>query len=98
MSDSLALGLDVDPFALGPDAWPNYLGPSEATRPKVWKPNILELNKINKILNKLNKRILGIVNRYNRIKDKVLWCKISKKKNRGTKIKIKVNEGQYVNI
>jgi hypothetical protein len=39
------------------------------------------LNKINKIPNKLNKRISGIVNGYNRIKDKVLWCKLSKKKN-----------------
>jgi len=39
------------------------------------------LNKINKISNKLNKKISGIVNGYNRIKDKVLWCKLSKKKN-----------------
>jgi hypothetical protein len=56
------------------------------------------LNKINKILNKLNKRISSIVNGYNRIKDKVLWCKLSKKKNWGTKIEIRVNEGQSVNI
>jgi hypothetical protein len=31
------------------------------------------LNKINKISNRLNKRISSIVNVYNRIKDKVLW-------------------------
>jgi hypothetical protein len=48
-------------------------------------------------LNRLNKRILGIVNGCNRIKEKVLWCKLSKKKNCGIKIEIKSNEGQYVN-
>jgi len=53
-------------------------------------------NKINKILNRLNKKISGIVKGYDRIKKKVLWCKLSKK-NYGTKIKIKSNKGQFVN-
>jgi hypothetical protein len=43
-------------------------------------------NKINKILNILNKRISGIVKGYDRIKNEVLWCKLSKKKNYGTKV------------
>jgi len=51
------------------------------------------LNKINKISNRLNKRISSIVNVYNRIKDKVLWCKLSKKKSWVTQIKIKSDEG-----
>ena len=38
------------------------------------------LSKINKIPNRLNKRILGIVIGYNRIKYKMLWCELSKKK------------------
>ena len=38
-------------------------------------------NKINKIPNRLNKRILGIVKGYTKIKEKVLWCKLSQKKN-----------------
>ena len=33
---------------------------------------------------------------YNRIKKEVLWCKLSKKKNCGTKIEIRSNEGQCV--
>jgi len=55
-------------------------------------------NKINKIPNRLNKRILGIVKGYTKIKEKVLWCKLSQKKNWGTKIEIRGNEGQCVNI
>jgi L,D-peptidoglycan transpeptidase YkuD (ErfK/YbiS/YcfS/YnhG family) len=35
---------------------------------------------------------------YTKIKEKVLWCKLSQKKNWGTKIEIRGNEGQCVNI
>ena len=38
------------------------------------------LSKINTIPNRLNKRISSIVNGYNRVKDNMLWCKLSKKK------------------
>ena len=38
------------------------------------------LSKINKVPNRLNKRISSIVIGYNRIKYKMLWCELSKKK------------------
>jgi len=54
-------------------------------------------NKINKIMNILNKRILGVVKGYKRLNEEVLRCKLSKKENCGTKIEIRNNEGQCVN-
>ena len=38
------------------------------------------MSKINKVLNKLNKKILSIVIGYNRIKYKMLWCELSKRR------------------
>jgi len=55
------------------------------------------LSKINKVPNRLNKRISSIVIGYNRIKYKMLWCELSKKKSRVTKIELRRNEGQCVN-
>jgi hypothetical protein len=48
-------------------------------------------------MNILNKRILGVVKGYKRLNEEVLWCKLSKKENCGTKIEIRNNEGQCVN-
>jgi hypothetical protein len=44
----------------------------------MWKPDKLESEQ-NKIPNRLNKRISGIVNGHNWIKGKVLWCNLVKK-------------------
>jgi len=55
------------------------------------------LSKINKVPNRLNKKISSIVIGYNRIKYKMLWCELSKKKSRVTKIELRRNEGQCVN-
>ena len=55
------------------------------------------MSKINKVSNKLNKKILSIVIGYNRIKYKMLWYELSKKKSWVIKIEIRRNEGQCVN-
>ena len=55
------------------------------------------MSKINKVSNKLNKKILSIVIGYNRIKYKMLWWELSKKKSQVTKIEMKRNECQYLN-
>jgi hypothetical protein len=55
------------------------------------------LSKINKVPNKLNKRISSIVIGYNRIKYKMLCCELSKKKSWMTKIEMRRYEGQCVN-
>jgi hypothetical protein len=47
---------------------------------KCENPINYNLSKINEIPNRLNKRILSIVNEYNRVKDNMLWCELSKKK------------------
>ena len=44
------------------------------------KPLNYNLSKINKVPNRLNKRISSIVIGYNIIKNKMLWCKLSKNK------------------
>jgi hypothetical protein len=55
------------------------------------------MSKINKVPNRLNKRISSIVIGYKRIKYKMLWCELSKKKSWVTKIKMRRNEGHSVN-
>jgi hypothetical protein len=55
------------------------------------------MSKINKVPNRLNKRIPSIVIGYNRIKYKMLRWELSKKKSWVTKIKMRRNEGQCVN-
>jgi hypothetical protein len=55
------------------------------------------LSKINKVPNRLNKRIWSIVNGCNRIKYKMLRWELSKKKSWGAKIEMRRNEGQCVN-
>ena len=49
------------------------------------------MSKINKVSSKLNKKILSIVIGYNRIKYKMLWCELSKKKSQVTKIEMRRN-------
>jgi len=55
------------------------------------------LSKINKVSNRLNKKISSIVIGYNRIKYKMLRWEFSKQKSWVTKIKMRRNESQCVN-
>jgi hypothetical protein len=55
------------------------------------------LSKINKVSNRLNKRISSIVIEYNIIKYKMLWWELSKKKSWVTKIEMRRNKGHCVN-
>ena len=55
------------------------------------------LSKINKVSNRLNKKISSIVIGYNRIKYKMLRWELSKKKSWVAKIEMRRNEGQCVN-